>query len=208
MKIKFILTILKIGAAILFYFLLVITVVVAGRYAFTLIENKPGEYITIQDDNMQSVFTHLNDKATAPYTYSPDHQARYKEKITLYSIDIKPNSVAGYYYMAATLIFLSIGVLILGKFRKVFTEIKLDEPFRATVVKHLQILGYLFILAEILGFIHYFILGKLINNTFHAPALHQVSEKGSGLLIGMIILIIAVVYKRGLEIYEENSLTV
>jgi hypothetical protein len=208
MKVKFILTILKIGAAILFYFLLVITVVVAGRYAISLFDSKPDNYITMHDDNLQSMFVDPAKKETAPFTYSADRDARYMQAKTLYSIDIRPNSATGYYYMVSTLVFLSLGVLILWTFRKIFKEIKLDAPFKYSVVRHLQVLALLFILSEVLGFIHYFILGKLIKHSFQNPYLHQVSEKGDSLLIGLIILIIAVVYKRGLEIYEENSLTV
>lgn len=208
MKVKFILTILKVGATILFYFLLVITILTAGRFVMNVIDDSPNTYITVDDDNLQSVFVNLSQKAPEQFTYSADKQTRYKQKAPIYSVDILPNSATGYYYMASTLLFMSLGVLILGKFRKIFREIRLDAPFKTSVVRHLQILALLFILAEVLGFIHYFILDMLINNSLTNESLHRVSHKGSSLLIGLIILIIAVVYKRGLEIYEENSLTV
>lgn len=205
---KTILKVLKIGATILFYALILFTLVIASRFINKLIENDPNNYITINDENIESTFKSLDKQGVTQFTYSSNNDARYKPRDLTYSIDVKPNTSTGIYYMASTLVFMVLGILILWTFKKIFTEISIDQPFKNKVVKHLQLLALLFISSEILGLIHYFILGKLINNSLSINGLHQVSQKGSSLLMGFIILIIAIVYKRGLEIYEENSLTV
>lgn len=205
---KLILTIFKWAAAILCCFLVLVTVVMAVRYASTLYENNPDSYITIQDDNMRHEFLNTAKDEASSFIYAPDKEARYKRNKPSYSVDIRPNSPVGYYYMVSTLIFVSLGALILRMFWQIFGQISLDAPFNSRVVRLLYTAAYLYIISEVLGFIHYFVLGKLLNNALQQNALHQVTEKGDNLIIGLIILIIAVVYKRGLEIYEEHSLTV
>lgn len=203
---KTILNVLKTGATILFYALIFFSVVIATRFINKLMA--PDTYITINDGNVQSSFKSLNPEELAEFTYTANHNARYKPNELSYSIEVKPNTLTGIYYMVSTLVFMLIGILILWTFKKIFTEISIDQPFKHRVVKYLQLLALLFILSEVLGFIHYFILGKLINSSLALNGLHQVSQKGSSLLIGFIVLIIMIVYKRGLEIYEENRLTV
>jgi hypothetical protein len=205
---KTIMKVFKIGATILFYTLILFSLFITCRFINKLIKDDRNNYITINDGNMESIFKNLDKQDVAKFTYSPNNGARYKPRDLTYSIDVKPNTSTGIYYMASTLVFMIFGVLILWTFKKIFTEISIDQPFKSRVVKDLQLLGFLFILSEILGFIHYFILGKLINSSLSIHGLHQVSQKGSSLLIGFIILVIAIVYKRGLEISEENSLTV
>lgn len=205
---KLILTIFKWGAAILCCFLILITVVVAANYAFKLYENDSKSYITVKDDKMRHELVKTAKTETGSFIYKADKTVRYKEDRPTYSVDIRPNTTIGYYYMASTLIFLTLGVLILWTFWKIFAQISLDAPFRNRVVRHLYIVAYLFIISDVLGVIHYYILDRFIYSSIQAGGLHQISDIGSSLLIGLMILIIAVVYKRGLEIYEENSLTV
>lgn len=205
MKPQIILSFLKRGSLLLFYLLLFGLVIMAGNFVYKIVKNNPDNYIEIKYDNM---FTNFADKNSQAHIYSKDQLIRYKAEKSLYSIEIKPNSTLGYYYILSTLLFISLGLMVLWHFHKIFAEIKLDLPFKTTVVKHLQILAFIFIIADILDFIHYFILDKLINDSIQNQQIHYLTEKGSGILTGLIILIIAVVYKRGLEIYEENSLTV
>ena len=208
LKMKIILNLFKAGATIMFYALILFSIVLIWRFADRLINSKPDSYITINDDSMRSTFTSTGQNKLAQYIYSTDKSARYIEKTPTYSVDVKPNTVTGLYYMISSLIFMIFGILILWMFKKIFTEIKIDSPFKASVVRHLQVLASLFIASELLGFIHYFILSRLINKSVELVGVHQIAEKGSSLFIGCMILIIALVYKRGLEIYEENCLTV
>jgi len=64
-------------------------------------------------------------------------------------------------------------------FKKIFSAISIDQPFQPKVVKYLQLLASLFIASELIGFLHYFILGKLINHSTGLAGLHQVSQKGA-----------------------------
>ncbi|MEJ7694005.1 DUF2975 domain-containing protein [Daejeonella sp.] len=205
---KLILTIFKWGAAILCCFLIFITLVLAVRYGFTLYENDPHSYISINNDNMRHEFKNTAKTEAERFIYSPDKITRYKQAKPTYTVDIKPHSGIGYYHMVSTLFFVALGALILRKFWQIFGQISLDAPFNARVVHLLYTAAYLYIISEVLGWIHYYVLGKLINNSMQIDGLHPVDEMGTALLTGLLMLIIAVVYKRGLEIYEENSLTV
>jgi hypothetical protein len=208
MKSKIILSVLKIGATILFYFLLLITIVIAGNYILRLANNNPNEYISIKDGKYGNMFIDLDAVNTGSFNYSKDQLVRYKAEKSLYSVDIKQKSVLGYYYMLSTIVFLGLGLLVLWHFKNVFREIKLDKPFKPAVVTHLNVLAAVFIISDLLSFVNYFVLNALITNSIHQPRIKNLAEYGSGILIGLIILIVALVYKRGLEIYEENSLTV
>lgn len=206
MKTKVVLILLKYGAMIAYYFLLVITVIIAGSYVYKIFNEKQDRYLDV--DKTGKLFITPDAAGNASYVYSADQVVRYKPKINLYTLGIRLNSPAGYYYMASTLVFLSLGLVILWNFKQVFSAIELNSPFKASVVKRLYLLALVFIVSDLLGFVHYFILHSFINHAVHQPRLQMISERGDGILIGLIMLVIAVVYKRGLEIYEENSLTV
>ncbi|MES3016142.1 MAG: DUF2975 domain-containing protein [Bacteroidota bacterium] len=205
---KLILTIFKWGAAILCCFLVFITIGLVVRYSLQLYENDPESYISINDDNMRHELKSTAKDAAEQFIYSPDHVTRYKQIKPQYRVDIKPNSSVGLYYMAASIFFVGLGALILRLFWQIFAQISLDVPFNARVVRLLYTAAYVYIISEVLGWVHYYVLGELINDSMQINALHPVDDMGTALLTGLLMLIIAVVYKRGLEIYEENSLTV
>jgi hypothetical protein len=205
---KLILTIFKWGAAILCCFLILITLVLVVRFGVALADNGQQSYISLNNDNMRHEFKNTVKTEAERFIYSPDKITRYKLAKPTYTVDIKPNSGIGYYYMLSTLFFVAMGALILRMFWQIFAKISLDAPFNARVVRLLYTAAYLYIVSEVLGWFHYYILGKLINNSMQIEGLHPVDEMGTALLTGLLMLIIAVVYKRGLEIYEENSLTV
>jgi len=56
--------------------------------------------------------------------------------------------------------------------------------------------------------IHYFIINALIHQSLESPTLQLLTDFGDGIITGLIILVIAMVYQRGVEIEEENNLTV
>lgn len=209
MKPQNILSLLKIGVTILFYFLLLITAAITINFIIKLGSGGHDRYFEIQHGDYKNMFIDLSDNNKMPdFRYSADQLVRYRPENYLYSVAVASNSPLGYYTMTATLVFLSLGLIVLWNFKKIFTDVKLNNPFKQPVIKRLNLLAAVFIASDILGIIHYFTLDLLITHSLHTPRLKLMTESGNGILIGLIIIIIAVIYKRGLEAYHENSLTV
>lgn len=203
MNTKFILSFLRIATNILFYFLIVVIFFVLAKDTFSLF-SKDSEYVRLDKD---SYFKDLKASKSVDY-YSSDKKLQYQNVTDLYIINADTHSTINYYYMFATLIFLSLGMLVLWNFKMLFEGINLKQPFKSELVKRLKLLAFIFILSDILGLIHYFIVNALIHQSIDSLKLRLLTDSGNGIITGLIILVIAMVYQRGVEIEQENSLTV
>ena len=203
MNTKLILSFLRIATSFLFYFLIVVIFFVLAKDTFSLF-SKDSEYVRI-DDN--TYFKDLKASKSIDY-YSSDKKLEYQNVTDLYTINADAHSTLNYYYMLATLIFLSFGLLLMWNFKRLFEGINMQQPFKADLIKRLKLLALIFVLSDLLGLIHYFIINALIHQSLESPTLQLLTDFGDGIITGLIILVIAMVYQRGVEIEEENNLTV
>lgn len=139
---------------------------------------------------------------------SPDGLIRYSPIINRYQLEVKPNSVLGYYSFSVVLFNFLLVIGILGLFRKIFSEVTISTPFKPSIFKYLISLAVLFGLSDVLKLAHYVIFNKLIQQSLPKPDFDLITEVGGSFITGLIIYAIAIVYQRGLAMQEENALTV
>jgi hypothetical protein len=66
----------------------------------------------------------------------------------------------------------------------------------------------LFIASDLFNLLNYFLLNSFIKQSIASPHLKLITKVGDGFIIGLVVWIIAVVYQRGIDLQEENALTV
>ena len=205
MKHPFIFSFLRVSTGFLYYSLIVITLVVIGKAALTFSGN------TFKDD--QPIFNYeamgLNLKGAKPPTnFSADSLVRYTGISNRFQLAVEPNSSLGYFSFISTLLSLMIGIAIMWRFKRIFSEANLVEPFKQSIFRRLVSLSILFALADLVKIARYIVLNNLIERSISTPEFELATEVGNGFITGLIIYAIAIIYRRGLAIQEENALTV
>lgn len=147
-------------------------------------------------------------KQEQPLIYSQDSVAHYQDLKDHYTLQVKPDSAMGYYCLIMQMIFLGLGISILWNFKRIFRDTKLNNPFRHTIVKRLSILAALFIISDILKLVDYFLFNNFLHQSITSPRFQLLTDTGNGIITGLIILVIATIYQRGVALQEENALTV
>jgi hypothetical protein len=142
------------------------------------------------------------------FIYSADSLVRYRGVKDHYTLQIEPNSLMGYYALIMRLMFLGLGIGVLWNFKKIFKETRLDTPFKHSAVKRLKILAALFIVSDVLKLTDYLLFNSFVAHSISSPQFELLTTIGDGLITGIIIWIIAVVYQRSLYLQEENALTI
>lgn len=88
-------------------------------------------------------------------------------------------------------------------------KIDLKKPFSTFASKQIMRVSYFTLLIGILGYIAKKITTSLNNNGFSTPHLDQFwSDSQAFILMGSVVYIIATIFKKGVEIQNENELTV
>jgi hypothetical protein len=144
------------------------------------------------------------------FSYSKDSIVRYKQVSDHFKLEVVPRSTIGYYTIFGQLILMSVSLAILWGFMQLFKQVKLLNPFSTTSVTWLKRLALLFVISDILNLINYFIVSAMLSTHFSYVRVHfeLITNVGSGIITGLIIWIIAVIFQRGIELQEENALTV
>jgi hypothetical protein len=207
MKSKYILSFLRISVSILFYILLVFSVLfliasiasVAGNDKATDMTKKSYSY-KVKAFGLQNT--------EEPYTYSQDSIIKYQRVADEYAVVIVPRSTIGYYAMIMKLLYMALGLGILWNFKKIFKETNFKQPFKSIIIKRLKTLAALFIISDLVKLLNYFIFNSYLHHSLASPKFQLLTDVGNGFITGLVILIIAVIYERGKELEEENALTV
>ena len=208
MKARSILSFFRVSVSILFYFMFFFT----ALYLILSLLNLFGKNIEgMQLSNTAYSFNRMSFDGKGPdadYTYSDDRIVGYQQISDQYKVRIAPDSAAGYYSLFMQLVFLGSGLWILWVFMKIFGEMKLDNPFMPNIFRRVKILALIFIVSDVLKFLNYFILNSLISNSIQSPDFELITTVGDGIITGLIIWVIAMIYQRGIAIQEENAFTV
>lgn len=144
------------------------------------------------------------------YSYASDSTFRYIPVIKEYNVQVKSNTSLAYYFFIFKIILLSLNLIAPWFILKILKTIKQGNPFNFQSVKYLKIIAVIFITADILIFINNLIFNQFINQSelqhgFQFPNSYSI---GSGVFIGLVIWILAVIFERGVELQNENDLTV
>lgn len=131
----------------------------------------------------------------------------------------------GFHYQLSAFYFSPLGMLILlfscvkgmaviyglWLLRQVFRKVSEDEPFPEQVGRRIRGMGLVFIGVDVLKIVYYALFQHFCNGMFPAGRGIKVSleiEVGSGIIMGLLLLCLAVLFRRGEEIYTEQQLTV
>jgi len=204
MKPKFILSFLKIATSILMWLLIAFTAFVLVA---SILKISGGNNIGLKP-NAYEVLAFDGAPEAQPYTYATDSVVSYQQVVNRYNVQVSPNSGMGYYTAIMALIFMGLGIAVLWNFKKIFSETNLDDPFNHNIPRRLKILAVLFIVSDGLKLINHFLFNRFLHQSVVTPGFQLITDTGSGIITGLIIWIIAVVYHRGVELRQENALTV
>jgi len=172
-----------------------------SKSGFESLNLDPASNISIYDQGITKV----------DYIYSGDSTIRYKPVIKECLVEVKTNTPLVYCHILFKLIYIWFAITVLWFSRKFLKEIKLEKPFDFRVIKYLKIMALLFISLDILKFINNLIFNQFIHRSdlnphFQFPPINI--GISNGILLGMVIWIIAIIFQRGVELQTENDLTV
>lgn len=155
-----------------------------------------------------SIYQQVSEKVD--YSFASDSTIRYSPVIKEYTVQVKPSSPLACYFFIFKIILLSLSIILSWFSLKILKEIKLGNPFNLQSVKYLKIIAVIFISSDILKFINNLVFNQFIHKSelqhgFQFPNSFSISD---GILLGLVIWIIAVIFQRGVELQNENDLTV
>lgn len=98
--------------------------------------------------------------------------------------------------------------------RRIFGSVQTNSPFQAAIARHINVMGFLFLGQTILELLLKLLLWQQTRPFFRQIRLVNQAELSVDIqldgpwLLGLILLALAQVYRRGIEIQLENELTV
>lgn len=210
MSTKLILYFLKYGTSFIYYLFAIWLFGSTVNEVYNLIKNDSSDFTKIEHTNFTETFNGAgNYKQDSIYNFSVDKIIKYQRSENSYLIKVKTNSKIGIYNSCYWIIRLCFITGILWILKNIFNDINLSNPFKYSMVKKLKLLAIGFILYDIIEIANHFALNYLIEQSLVDLKLLEQSGFGGGDIVkGLIIFIIAIIYQRGVEIYEENTLTV
>jgi hypothetical protein len=145
-----------------------------------------------------------------PSSYSKDKLIRLDEKTNHYSIRVKARSLFNYCSLLMNVIEGGLVIGILWQFMRLFRQTNIQHPFDRQVVQQMKMLASLFILLGILKILQYLTYGTFLSKSFGSATIQAdlLFKIGGRMLTGLIIWMIAIIFQRGIELQEENALTV
>ncbi|KAA0991910.1 hypothetical protein [Dyadobacter aurulentus] len=150
----------------------------------------------------------FGEKVKPQATFTSDSLIRLISITDRYKIKIEPNSAPGYYTSVSRIIFLSFGVAILNLFSKIFGEARLKDTFIRNVYRRLILLAAVFAISDVFKIADYIIFNRLMHKNVTTEHFELFTDLGDGLINGLVIYAIAIIYNRGLSIIDENALTI
>jgi hypothetical protein len=129
-------------------------------------------------------------------------------------------SAAGGVYLVAQALGLVSAIVLLYLLRKIFTTLNITSPFSASNVRRISAMGFILIAQDLLAFGAELALRSLVKPyvtqlsatnlakdlTFNTFEIHLGIE--GAWFLGLILLALAQVYRRGIELQVENDLTI
>jgi hypothetical protein len=201
MNSNFALGFLRITTSILYYFIIVVTIGVL----ITFVLEMGGTDIGFNIFHYKVLGKEYREE---PRISSAGNIYQYKPVTNTYDVEVKPSSPQGVYALILKLAFFSLAIAELYQLRKLFRKSSLQDPFRTDLLRRLKILSWLFISADVLRLIDYFIFNGMLRSFFPKEGFQLLTDFGDGIITAFIIWVIIVVLERGKQIKEEHELTV
>ncbi|SFO47719.1 Protein of unknown function [Chitinophaga sp. YR627] len=207
MKPKSIIRILNILITSTYYLTLLIAILLTSLWIFFFVTGNSAAN-GIPGGLTHEVVSFAKTNQPAVQHFTADSTIAYTAVQNKYMLTVKPFSSLGSYSHFYSAIKFVIWLLILRTFMNIFNALDPERPFTPRIVVLLKQLSILFIAADVLKILHYAIFSRFMHNLASSLQFSLNIEVGSGIITGLIIWIIAVVYQRGLEMQTESELTV
>ena len=146
-------------------------------------------------------------KPPSNYTLTPDGSISYQQK-NQFNMEASPRSSIGYSTFFFHFLQMLFGLAILYILRKLFRQLRAGDIFKEEAIRLLKVLAGVFIVSDLVKVVEYIVVNALVRRSIRSPHFELFTTIGNGIFTGMIILVIAFVYQRGLALQEENALTV
>ncbi|ACU63180.1 DUF2975 domain-containing protein [Chitinophaga pinensis] len=207
MKPKSIIKILNILITSTYYLTLLIAILLTSLWIFFFVTGNSAAN-GIPGGLTHEVISFAKTDQPAIRHFTADSTIAYAAVQNKYILNVKPFSGLGSYSHLYSAIKFVIWLLILRTFMNIFNALDPERPFTSKIVVLLKQLSILFVAADVFKILHYAIFSRFMHNLASSLQFSLNIEIGSGIITGLIIWIIAVVYQRGLEMQTESELTV
>ncbi len=205
---RVILTFLRISVNILYYVVAVCFILYASFIIITQFRHKwqagglkgPSFHYEVRDFQKGAV--------EFPDTYTTDSVVWFHGIRNHFSVNVKSDSGMGYYLMVMKLVLSCFGIAILWNFKRIFQQINLKSPFNHVIIRRLKTLVLLFILSDFLKIADYIIFNQLLRQHVMSSRFELSTSVGNGIITGLIIYLVVVIFQQGFALQEENALTV
>jgi hypothetical protein len=144
---------------------------------------------------------------TSATKLSRDGRVSFQQK-NQFSMEVSPRSSIGYSTFCFHLFQMLFGLAILYLLRKLFRQLRAGDIFKEEAIRLLKLLAGVFIVSDLVKIVEYIMVNALVRRSISSPHFALVTTIGNGIITGMIILVIAFVYQRGVALQEEHELTV
>lgn len=125
-----------------------------------------------------------------------------------YIVTPQPGTALNLYALIVRLVFISLGMMVLWKFMNIFKVIQSPRPFKTNLIRLIKQLALIFFVTELVNLIHYLLFNLLVRPYQPELKLQLITDLGNNFITGLIILAIAFVVERAVELQAENELTV
>jgi hypothetical protein len=208
MKSKWVISTLKVLFNVGFYLMAVVTLCfLVGSVINMMEKNKPAP-VNITNGLTYEVLAFGKSGNPSHVIYSPDSSFHYQPSPGKFQLEAMRGTALGYYTVFYKFIQLLFATIIFWMFGRIFKEIKPDNPFKLNLVKYLKVLAALFITSDLIRIPHYVIFNQFVHRSLSTPRFELLVEIGNGIIIGLIVWVVAIIYQRGVILQTENDLTV
>ena len=194
---------------VIFYLVILICVINVVIRTYRLVEGDPNLAGTLHQDPLSfdvMSFGPLSPSPQLPYKYSEGKLAALRQPPDHYQLLVGHRSPIGYYDYIISLLLTAAVLYGIWELRSIFRSISIKEPFTASNASRIRNIGLLLIGADIVKLINYAIFDLMAHKYFSGTEL--LIQIGNGIWIGSLLLALSVVYRRGVEIYSDNQLTI
>ncbi|SDD57339.1 DUF2975 domain-containing protein [Niabella drilacis] len=204
MKLQTAIKILKIIVRIGFYLLLLFIILFIAVSVLRLSGGNINEGLNIS--NAVKVRS-LDSEVTGRGTFNQQHTGSYQQ-ISTYFFRPNFNTPAGYYLVFIRALYYLISLSILWLLLRTLDTISNTAFFHTKITRYIRLLAFMYMASDLLGLIDYFVMRAFLHQEF--PAMHFRPEInfGEDLITGLIIFVITFIYARGVQLQEEQQLTI
>lgn len=109
------------------------------------------------------------------------------------------------------LLLMAVGLVVLYQLRKIFATLAGETPFTGENVRRIRIIGIAVIAGALLNTIVHIMIGIYLSSIVRVPGLElsvNLKVDLNGILLGVVVIILAEVFRYGACLQEEQDLTV